>query len=397
MKNGIDGPEASKGAGGLPWNGNREPRTEPRKPFMEDRKSSVNDSDWEAFGSDFSETPIIETPMGTVRPTGMRWRLNRDRREGRVGNVIPPGERTVENGDMGPRSAKKTFPEGPERPENGSDEFAAGRVEEQIVRTLMENLRASERRPGSPWNERNGHDVTSPAWFRVVDTEREAGLSEDSTTQTPAEDLSLGKNRKSTISAAFKSMVEKFLPDIRQITHPAARTDLGHHESLSSRHEAQATNQNITEADDLHSITTLTLLTEDVRALASFYTAVLGAALAPSTSATSSCITLAFTPQLAVRILNSGVARDHAIFGDYVTLGRQAATPKRVMLGVEVHDVDAVWRRLRDLGHGQKEDDGQETLGDVTTVGGRRSVCFVDLAGHCWEVWQRWEEVRDGQ
>lgn len=64
------------------------------------------------------------------------------------------------------------------------------------------------------------------------------------------------------------------------------------------------------------------------------------------------------------------------------------------MLGVEVRDVDAVWRRLRDLEHGQEEDDGQEILGDVTTVDCRRSVCFVDLAGHCWEAWQRWEQGR---
>lgn len=125
-------------------------------------------------------------------------------------------------------------------------------------------------------------------------------------------------------------------------------------------------------------------------ALTNFYTTVLGATLVSSSNTIlpySSSSTLAFTPQLSVHVLNSSVARDRDLFGEDVMVSRQAATPKRAILCVEVRDVDAIWRRLRILDHGQAEDDGQETLGEVRVVRGRRAVRFVDLAGHSWEAW----------
>lgn len=54
------------------------------------------------------------------------------------------------------------------------------------------------------------------------------------------------------------------------------------------------------------------------------------------------------------------------------------------MIGLEVVDVEAVWRRLWRMGVGKATDDGAELLGEVRgREGGRRSVCLVDLAGHC--------------
>ncbi|CAN8100911.1 unnamed protein product [Discula destructiva] len=158
----------------------------------------------------------------------------------------------------------------------------------------------------------------------------------------------------------------------------------------SSRRPTTTTATTLT--NDLKNITSLSLLTEDLPALTSFYTEILGATLLTPTGSSDARHTahLAFHPRLTVTLRTSASARAGRLFGDEVTVGRTASMPKRAMMGVEVRDVGAVWARLRDLGVGQAADDEAEMLGEVRVDarGGRRSVCFVDLAGHCWEAWQ---------
>lgn len=204
-KYGSDGPGTLTGVGGLPWDGVKELSIEPRKPSTEYRKKSLNDSDWGALGIEFSESPIIKTPIGAVRPTGMRCRLNSDKKEGRVDTIIPYGERPREHGDVGTRSEEKASFEGPK---NVSNENDTGSGEERTIRAPTDDLRTMKWRPEKPWTERNGHAMISPAWPTEVNTEKEADLLKFSTTKTPAEELLLEKNRKGRISAVFQDMVE---------------------------------------------------------------------------------------------------------------------------------------------------------------------------------------------
>lgn len=383
----------------LPLTNSGEPPVERGKPPVEDATSSTRDNNGKDINSSLSEAPITETPMGIVKPTIMRRWPNKDLLGARrnVDTKIPPAEPSVNHRNREVRPTLKASKE----PhllvfKNGQ----TGRGEHSTPKTRLANGRAVRPASRRLRSERNGHfriNLTAPR-PRTGNVENTTeGLPEKLPTTAHVDDTSLTKERKSTIGAAFKNIVDKFLTLNQNHTQqpPPVETDmLGHlHYSPTSSSAKRSKASVITEINDLHKVTTLTLLTEDVHGLTTFYLTVFGATL---TSSNMSSTTLRFTPQLSIHVLNSTVARDRGSFGEDVIVGRQAAMPKRVLLSFEVRDVEAVWRRLRDLGHGQQDDDGQEALGEVRVVGRTRRVCFVDLAGHCWEAWQVMKGDEDG-
>lgn len=348
-------------------------------------------------GNKATELPITETPMGVVNPTATRrWPKKELLGAGQYTDIrIPPGKVSLSHKDRELELMYKASTE----PDLHifKNRQQAGRGGDSTPKTRLANGRTV--RPGSrrPRSERNRHFRISPAIAQsstAKEESRTAGVSRTLTKVTHVEDTSVLKDQKSTIGTAFKNIFDKFLTMNQNPTQPHAEADeLSHHywaptsRSSSKRRKASSV---VTEVNDLYKITTLTLLTEDVHGLTTFYLTVFGAVL---TSSTMSSTTLKFTPQLSIRVLDSRIAKDRAIFGEDAIIGSQAAMPKRVLLSFEVRDVMAVWRRLRELGHGQQDDDGQEALGEVRVVERTRRVCFVDLAGHCWEAWQ---VIRDG-
>lgn len=384
----------------LPLTNSGEPPVERGKPSVEDATSSTRDNDGKDINSSLSEMPITETPMGVVKPTIMRrWPNKELLGAGRnVDTKIPPAEPSVNHRNRELRLTRKASKE----PhllvfKNGQ----TGRGEHSTPKTRLANGRAVRPASRRLRTESNGHfrtNLTAPRPRTGIGENNAGGLMERPPTMAHVEETSRAKDRKSTIGAAFKNIVDKFLTLNQNPppTHsrPADAGILGHlHYSPTSSSAKRPKASVITEINDLHKVTTLTLLTEDVHGLTTFYLTVFGATL---TSSSMSSTTLRFTPQLSIHVLNSTVARDRGSFGDDVIVGRQAAMPKRVLLSFEVRDVEAVWRRLRDLGHGQQDDDGQEALGEVRIVGRTRRVCFVDLAGHCWEAWQVMKGDEDG-
>lgn len=345
--------------------------------LLESRQRAVRDSKMNC-GSRRGETSIIETPMGIVRPTGVWQRLERDRKIGDGDITIVHGEPLARNEEGRPSSDSKRLTGSPTDGswQDGPDEKMG---EGPNTQTLLGNMK-----PPIPRAKVSDDGTNSPEMAPVETGEEESGLRE--------EPLPMKRRTKHNppadgiVSAAFKDIVDQYLSTNRKLPRTPRPTETGPHDLLSPTPERpQPITATTTDPNALRNITTLTLLTEDLQGLTAFYIHVLGATLASSTTFSA---TLALTPQLSARLLHSSFARDRAIFGDDVVVGHQAAMPKRVLLGVEVRDVDAVWRRLRDWGHGAEESDGQEMLGEVRAVGGRRSVCFVDLAGHCWEAWQ---------
>lgn len=384
----------------LPLLENREPPVKRGEPSAEDATSSSRDNDGKGFGSILSETPITETPMGVVKPTTMR-RWSKRELLGAGGHLITrisPAELPVNQRDREPKLTRKSSTE----PQllvlkNGQ----AGRGGDPTNKTHLANGRAVRPASRRQRSDRNGHfkiNLTAPRPRTENGEDKTGRLPERPPTMSHMEDASLAQDRKSIIGAAFKNIVDKFLTLKQTPTQPlpAEAGMLGHlHYSPTSSSAKRSKASVITEISDLHKVTTLTLLTEDVHGLTTFYLTVFGATLI---SSSMSSTTLRFTPQLSICVLNSTVARDRGTFGEDVIVGRQAAMPKRVLLSFEVRHVEAVWRRLRDLGHGQQDDDGQEALGELRVVGRTRRVRFVDSAGHCWEAWQvmKEDEVGDG-
>lgn len=381
----------------LPLMRSSEPPVERGEPSAEDAMSSTRDNDGNDISSSLSEAPITETPMGVVKPT-RRWPKKEKLGAGRhVDTRTPPAKPSIHHRDRGVRLVRKASTE----PhllvfKNGQE----GKGGDSTRKTRLANGRAVRPESTRSWSERNGQfRISLPATRPGTGdgTNKTGGLPEEPPTMAHAGDTPLANDRKSAIGAAFKSIVDKFLTLNQNSTQrppPAETGMLGHlHYSPTSSSAKRSKASVITEINDLHKITTLTLLTEDVHGLTTFYLTVFGATL---TSSSMSSTTLRFTPQLSIRVLNSIVARDRGTFGEDVIVGRQAAMPKRVLLSFEVRDVEAVWRRLRDLGHGQQDDDGQEALGEARIVGRTRRLCFVDLAGHCWEAWQVMKEDEGG-
>lgn len=385
-----------------------EPAEERNASYAQDATSSKKDNDGEDINSSLSEAPITETPMGIVKPTVMRrWSKKQLIGAGaQLHTRLPPAELSVNHRDRHLRLARKASKE----PhllvfKNGK----SGKDGDSTIKPRLANGRAVRPVSRRPRSERNGQfrtSLTAPGLRTGAGNNKTMGLLEKPTMMANSKEDSLANERKSTIGAAFKNIVDKFLTLNQNLTQqhhhqqqqeqqPRLETgNLGHlHYSPTSSSAKRSKASVITEINDLHKVTTLTLLTEDVHGLTTFYLTVFGATL---TSSSMSSTALRFTPQLSVRVLDSTVARERGTFGEDVIIGRQAAMPKRVLLSFEVRDVEAVWRRLRDLGHGQQDDDGQEVLGDLQVVERTRRVCFVDLAGHCWEAWQMMKEGEDG-
>lgn len=362
------------------------------------------------------EGPIGATPVGVVRPwPGEGCRRGWRRREEEVGEAAGRGEALGGEG-----GEKELLAGGGEQPSSGNGKLSGrnGRLatdgsdtdEGPIIETPMGRVRPTRMRSTRPTKRKTDKDMTKPADSLAKGERRGSDLEEKpATTKTPAR---TNPQNDAKMSSTIRAMTDTLLlGDRHRVTGPPINTNLQHRRPpppTSSKQPAAGppppkttitttTTTTTTTVSNLRNITTLTLLTEDVPALTVFYTTALGATLAPSSSSTTTILT--FTPHLSIRLLDSRAARDRAAFGESVTVGRQAGAPKRVLLGVEVRDVDAVWRRLRALGHGwETGDDGQEALGEVRVgEGERRQFWFVDLAGHCWEVWERVEGEGDGQ
>lgn len=163
MRLGTAGLGASTNGCGLPWDVDRELSPDGfAKPsveeWVEDWQSPINGSEGESLGSDVSESPIVETPMGVVRATGMRRRLKRDRTKGDVEVKMPPGERSVSNEDVGSRSEEKASTKGLANDSNGK---RAGRDEDRSLRTQTVDPRAVKVRPWrTPRNKSHGDGAT---------------------------------------------------------------------------------------------------------------------------------------------------------------------------------------------------------------------------------------------
>lgn len=184
------------------------------------------------------------------------------------------------------------------------------------------------------------------------------------------------------------------------------------------------------------SITSLTLIAEDVPELVAFYTAVFAddaIDLLPGADAESASLALgggsSSSPArgpLVVHLLSSHEARRRRALGPGVHVGRRRDAGRRLLLGVRVRGLDGVYARLLALeaggggGRGGEEESGlggggggvwpwewgwrarkgglvNELTAPAERVGaphmgtdprGRRSVMFWDPAGHCWEVWE---------
>lgn len=290
---------------------------------------------------------VVSTPMGIVRPTRLRHRRPRSK-AGTKDSTPKSGQRPTKNEEKQRGRGGKTTHTSPSKRATGHTLAGGGSSQSNYrpVRSLLDFLG-----PNAPIDPRgSGFQLPLSLYGRPPHT------------RSPPENRAADGDKEDKESTASTDPSPKEAPSGTTIAGPASTS-------------ATST------------VATLTLLTEDLAALTTSYERIFNATVTSSSSATA---TLFFPSGLTVVLRTSQSARDARTFGEGVAVGRTAAMPKRAMVGVEVADVTATWRRLRTLGVGQAANDGAEVLGDVMVgEAGRRSLCIVDLAGHCWEFWQR--------
>ena len=124
-------------------------------------------------------------------------------------------------------------------------------------------------------------------------------------------------------------------------------------------------------AEEAQRVFAITLFTDDLAASARFYRSVFGMAVVHE-DATS--IAFAF-PNLVVNLVtvdDAGQLIEPAPVGE-------PGTPARMMMTLQVHDVDGVCERLTAEGV-------QLLNGPMTRPWGPRTATFADPSGHAWEL-----------
>ena len=124
-------------------------------------------------------------------------------------------------------------------------------------------------------------------------------------------------------------------------------------------------------ADKAKQVFAITLFTDDLAEAKRFYLSVFGM---PIVNEDATSLAFAF-PNIVVNLVTAHGAPE--LITPAPVGGRD--TPARMMLTLQVDDVDAVCERLRAL--------GMELLtGPMTRPWGPRTAAFADPSGHCWEL-----------